>query len=122
MTDMALPRTSFTHGPKLPAVVGGGAGAQAGAPTTTGNAAAATSAPGKPRALVTGASSGIGWACAEALRDAGFEVIGTSRKGAGAAGESCPDVDDRAAPMSACHGLPVGEPGEHANEPHGQTM
>lgn len=82
---MALPRTSFTHGPKLPAVVGGGAGAQAGAPTTTGNAAAATSAPGKPRALVTGASSGIGWACAEALRDAGFEVIGTSRKGVGAA-------------------------------------
>ncbi|MFC3849470.1 SDR family oxidoreductase [Corynebacterium hansenii] len=53
-----LPRTALTHGPKLPAARG--------------------------RALVTGASSGIGWACAEALRDAGFEVIGTSRKGAGA--------------------------------------
>ncbi|MFD5869014.1 SDR family oxidoreductase [Corynebacterium sp. NPDC060344] len=69
---MALPRTSLTHGPKLPAVtagsggggsVGGGGGGQA------------------PRALVTGASSGIGWACAEMLRDAGFTVIGTSRKG-----------------------------------------
>ena len=55
---MALPRTTLTHGPKLPAVSG--------------------------RALVTGASSGIGWACAEALRDAGFDVVGTSRKGADA--------------------------------------
>lgn len=58
-------RTSFTHGPKLP-VVGG---------TESGR---------RPRALVTGASSGIGWACAEMLRDCGFEVIGTSRKGAAA--------------------------------------
>ena len=65
---MALPRTSLTHGPKLPAVVGG----------TTGGATSG----GKARALVTGASSGIGWACAELLRDAGFDVIGTSRKGA----------------------------------------
>ncbi len=55
---MALPRTTLTHGPKLPAVSG--------------------------RALVTGASSGIGWACAEALRDAGFDVVGTSRKGSDA--------------------------------------
>ncbi|MEJ5918815.1 SDR family NAD(P)-dependent oxidoreductase [Corynebacterium sp. H78] len=52
-------RSRFTHGPALPAVPRG-------------------------RALVTGASSGIGWACAEALRDAGFHVIGTSRKGAAA--------------------------------------
>ncbi|WP_295629380.1 SDR family NAD(P)-dependent oxidoreductase [uncultured Corynebacterium sp.] len=55
---MALPRTSLTHGPALPAVRG--------------------------RALVTGASSGIGWACAEMLRDAGFDVVGTSRRGDGA--------------------------------------
>ena len=32
-----------------------------------------------PRALVTGAARGIGRAVAEALRDAGYEVIGTSR-------------------------------------------
>lgn len=50
-------RTTLTHGPALPAVASG-------------------------RALVTGVSSGIGWACAEALRDAGFSVIGTSRRGA----------------------------------------
>lgn len=55
---MPLPRTAFTHGPALPPVSG--------------------------RALVTGASSGIGWSCAEALRDAGFAVTGTSRHGAGA--------------------------------------
>ncbi|MBV7294374.1 SDR family NAD(P)-dependent oxidoreductase [Corynebacterium sp. TAE3-ERU12] len=34
-----------------------------------------------PTALVTGASSGIGYATAEALRDAGFAVLGTSRRG-----------------------------------------
>jgi short-subunit dehydrogenase len=49
----------FSRGPKLPNVCGSGG-----------------------RALVTGASSGIGWACAEALVKAGFEVIGTSRRGA----------------------------------------
>lgn len=49
----------FSRGPKLPDVCGSGG-----------------------RALVTGASSGIGWACAEALVKAGFEVIGTSRRGA----------------------------------------
>ena len=36
-----------------------------------------------PRALVTGAARGIGRAVAEALRDAGYEVIGTSRDPAG---------------------------------------
>ena len=36
---MSLPRITFTHGPALPPVSG--------------------------RALVTGASSGIGWSCAE---------------------------------------------------------
>lgn len=55
---MALPRTPFTHGPALPPATG--------------------------RALVTGASSGIGRATAEALRDAGFDVVGTSRHGAAA--------------------------------------
>lgn len=48
----------LVRGPKLPAVHG--------------------------RALVTGASSGIGWACAEALVNRGFEVVGTSRRGADA--------------------------------------
>ncbi|MEB2596945.1 SDR family NAD(P)-dependent oxidoreductase [Corynebacterium amycolatum] len=48
---------NLTRGPKLPSVGGG-------------------------RALVTGASSGIGWACAEALVKDGFEVVGTSRRGA----------------------------------------
>lgn len=55
MSPIALPRTTLTHGPALPPVSG--------------------------RALVTGASSGIGQACAEALRDAGFDVVGTSRRG-----------------------------------------
>lgn len=72
---MALPRTSLTHGPKLPAVMGGATGGG------TGGTGGATNG-GRARALVTGASSGIGWACAELLRDAGFDVIGTSRKGA----------------------------------------
>ena len=40
---------------------------------------------GKPVALVTGASSGIGNAAALALVDAGFEVVGTSRNTAGVA-------------------------------------
>lgn len=34
-------------------------------------------------AIVTGASSGIGWASAEALAQAGFTVFGTSRRAAG---------------------------------------
>ncbi|WP_448851851.1 SDR family oxidoreductase [Corynebacterium sp. 335C] len=58
-------RTRVTHGPSLPA-------ASALPGITTG------------RALVTGASSGIGRATAEALRDAGYEVFGTSRRGADA--------------------------------------
>jgi NAD(P)-dependent dehydrogenase (short-subunit alcohol dehydrogenase family) len=37
----------------------------------------------KPVALVTGASSGIGKAAALALAEAGFEVVGTSRKASG---------------------------------------
>jgi NAD(P)-dependent dehydrogenase (short-subunit alcohol dehydrogenase family) len=37
----------------------------------------------KPVALVTGASSGIGKAAARALVEAGFEVVGTSRKTSG---------------------------------------
>ena len=37
----------------------------------------------KPVALITGASSGIGAAAATALVDAGFEVVGTSRRAAG---------------------------------------
>ncbi|MEW2400303.1 oxidoreductase [Streptomyces sp. NPDC046862] len=37
----------------------------------------------RPVALVTGASSGIGKAAAFALADAGFEVVGTSRKASG---------------------------------------
>ena len=40
---------------------------------------------GKPVALVTGASSGIGRAAAAALAAAGFEVVGTSRKASGIA-------------------------------------
>jgi len=40
---------------------------------------------GKPVALVTGASSGIGKAAALALVDAGFEVVGTSRNTSGVA-------------------------------------
>ena len=40
---------------------------------------------GKPVALVTGASSGIGRAAAAALAAAGFEVVGTSRKTSGVA-------------------------------------
>jgi NAD(P)-dependent dehydrogenase (short-subunit alcohol dehydrogenase family) len=39
----------------------------------------------KPVALVTGASSGIGRAAAAAFVDAGFEVVGTSRKTSGVA-------------------------------------
>jgi NAD(P)-dependent dehydrogenase (short-subunit alcohol dehydrogenase family) len=39
----------------------------------------------KPVALVTGASSGIGRAAALALGDAGFEVVGTSRRTSGVA-------------------------------------
>jgi NAD(P)-dependent dehydrogenase (short-subunit alcohol dehydrogenase family) len=39
----------------------------------------------KPVALVTGASSGIGRAAALSLVDAGFEVVGTSRKTSGVA-------------------------------------
>lgn len=62
-------RTTLTHGPKLPQVIGNSRGADADS---------------RPCALVTGASSGIGWACAEALMRAGFEVIGTSRRGADA--------------------------------------
>ena len=38
-----------------------------------------TAVTNKPVALVTGASTGIGKAAAEALVDAGFEVVGTSR-------------------------------------------
>ena len=37
--------------------------------------------PNRGVALVTGASSGIGRATAEALREAGYRVFGTSRKG-----------------------------------------
>src|SRR5437762_11331998 len=40
---------------------------------------------GKPVALVTGASTGIGKAAALALVDAGFEVVGTSRNTSGVA-------------------------------------
>src|SRR5947208_13154323 len=39
----------------------------------------------KPVALVTGASSGIGKAASLALVEAGFEVVGTSRKAPGVA-------------------------------------
>ena len=39
----------------------------------------------KPVALVTGAATGIGKAAALALADAGYEVVGTSRKASGAA-------------------------------------
>lgn len=50
----------------------------------------------RPVALVTGASSGIGRAAALALVEAGFEVIGTSGKAAGAtplAGVTFLDLD-----------------------------
>ncbi|WP_245532988.1 SDR family NAD(P)-dependent oxidoreductase [Corynebacterium ulceribovis] len=62
-------RLPLFHGPALPVV--------------TPPDAAGSPAP-RPRVLVTGASSGIGWAAAEQLRDAGYQVIGTSRRGADA--------------------------------------
>lgn len=46
----------------------------------------------KPVALVTGASSGIGKAAASALVDAGFAVVGTSRRAGGTAPRSGVDL------------------------------
>ena len=46
--------------------------------------------------LITGASAGIGWSCAEVLHAAGWAVTGTSRRGAAPAGCTglAMDVDD----------------------------
>ncbi|MFT3898996.1 MAG: SDR family NAD(P)-dependent oxidoreductase [Gordonia sp. (in: high G+C Gram-positive bacteria)] len=44
-------------------------------------------------ALVTGASRGVGWGVATALRDAGWQVYGTSRRGKGPDGTVALEVD-----------------------------
>jgi NAD(P)-dependent dehydrogenase (short-subunit alcohol dehydrogenase family) len=46
--------------------------------------------------LITGASAGIGWSCAEVLHEAGWAVTGTSRRGTAPAGCTglAMDVDD----------------------------
>jgi NAD(P)-dependent dehydrogenase (short-subunit alcohol dehydrogenase family) len=66
-----------------------------------------------PRVLVTGASSGIGRACAERLLRAGYEVFGASRRPERAA-QAQPrvrwlamDVDDDASVEQAFAGLPT---------------
>lgn len=58
------------------------------------------------RAVVTGASSGIGKAVAATLRDRGYQVIGTSRKPDAVAPESVlPDVDYRALDLTDPHSI-----------------
>ena len=69
---MKLQRFPLLHGPALPI------------PAPISDAGSASTGSPQPRALVTGASSGIGWSTAELLRDSGYDVIGTSRRGADA--------------------------------------
>jgi short-subunit dehydrogenase len=58
------------------------------------------------RAVVTGASSGIGKAVAAMLRDRGYQVIGTSRKPDAAAPDSLlPGVDYRALDLTDPHSI-----------------
>ena len=67
-------------------------------------------------ALVTGASAGIGRACAEELHAAGWAVTGASRRGTTSGGWTglVMDVDDD----DSVTGLPAGLPGPAGRSEH----